>query len=104
MMNSDIPAHFFAIGAVIAALALLALVCVMRQNGRLKLIFDGNDMVGAVAHVVELTNDDVWVSLKGETWRAICAVPVALGQKVKVTAQQGLLLEVTPINRTKTGA
>lgn len=103
IVSSDIPTYFIAIVAGLSVVAPAVFIYITIKTSRLKVIFDGNDMVGAIAEVVEPTRDGVWVSLKGENWRAICSISLVPRQKVKVVSQEGLLLEVIPINPTDTG-
>jgi len=42
--------------------------------------------------------------VRGETWRIACPTPLQRGQKVRIVARQGLLLEVRPaINHDEKG-
>ncbi|MFD1555112.1 nodulation protein NfeD [Paraburkholderia silviterrae] len=41
-----------------------------------------------------------WALVHGERWRVACAVPLAAGSRVRVTAREGLLLSVAPLEET----
>jgi membrane-bound serine protease (ClpP class) len=59
-------------------------------------------LIGSVAEVVEACDPDGRVRLRGEIWRArgSRSDPAAVGQRVEVTAVDGLTLEVGgPIDR-----
>ncbi|QBR01534.1 NfeD family protein [Paraburkholderia pallida] len=38
-----------------------------------------------------------WALVRGERWHVACAVPLAAGSRVRVTAREGLVLSVSPI-------
>ncbi len=55
-------------------------------------------LVGSAAEVVEACDPEGRVRLRGEIWRARCSpsARAAVGQRVEVTAVDGLTLEVGP--------
>jgi membrane-bound serine protease (ClpP class) len=55
-------------------------------------------MVGQDAEVVEGGDPYGRVRIRGELWSARSAEPLRLGERVKVTAVDGLTLEVAPRN------
>ncbi|WP_043284022.1 NfeD family protein, partial [Paraburkholderia oxyphila] len=38
-----------------------------------------------------------WALVRGERWHVACAVPLAAGSRVRVTAREGLVLSVAPL-------
>ena len=61
---------------------------------RKKIITGSEGMIGTTGEAMEdfTGRGRVWV--QGESWQAHCAEPVKKGQKILVTAKEGLLLEV----------
>src|SRR4051794_5498822 len=53
-------------------------------------------LIGAKAEVIEQCDPEGRVRLRGEIWRARCAVRAGVGERVAVTAVDGLTLEVEP--------
>jgi membrane protein implicated in regulation of membrane protease activity len=53
-------------------------------------------MVGQEAEVVDAGDPYGRVRIRGELWSAKCAEPMRVGERVKVTAVNGLKLEVAP--------
>src|SRR5262249_37082751 len=51
-------------------------------------------LIGASAEVLEACDPSGRVRLRGEIWHARCRTPAAVGERVKVTAVDGLTLEV----------
>ena len=62
-----------------------------------------DDMVGGIAEVEAAPGapHESWVRLRGETWRVASPVPLRHGQRVRVVARHGLLLDVVPIDDTQ---
>jgi membrane-bound serine protease (ClpP class) len=57
-------------------------------------------MIGQIGEVI-INEKELWILVSGERWRAQCAQPLTLGQKVKVVSVQGLMLKVEPIRSEK---
>ena len=53
-------------------------------------------LVGERAEVVEACDPAGRVRVRGELWRARCTTPAIPGQRMRVTAVDGLTLEVEP--------
>jgi membrane-bound serine protease (ClpP class) len=53
-------------------------------------------LVGELGEVVRACEPTGRVRVKGELWQARCATPAIVGQRVRVTAVDGLTLEVEP--------
>jgi len=53
-------------------------------------------MLGATAVALEDITDEGWVQASGERWRARSAAPLKRGAKARITAVDGLTLEVEP--------
>lgn len=56
------------------------------------------DLIGSIAEVVEATQCEGWVQLRGENWHVVSDTPLQPAQKVRVVARKGLVLEVVPVS------
>ncbi|MDC7711729.1 NfeD family protein [Vogesella indigofera] len=61
-------------------------------------------LIGSRGEMLDDLDDEGWASIRGECWRVHCATPLKRGQTVRVTARQGLLLEVSPSDDNDKGA
>jgi membrane-bound serine protease (ClpP class) len=89
-------------GLGIAAVALGIVVEVaevgfwIRFLRRYRVTTGAEGLVGATAEVIERCEPSGRVRLRGEIWRARCASPAEVGERVTVTGVDGLTLEVAP--------
>lgn len=60
-------------------------------------------LIGSRGEMLDDLDGEGWASIRGECWRVHSATPLKRGQPVRVTARQGLLLEVTPSGDTDKG-
>lgn len=84
--------------AVTSAVLVALTVGVVLKTRRKPVVSGGSDLVGCVADVVNATAEHAWVQLRGETWQVHSSTPLQRGQRVRVTARHGLVLEVAPHN------
>ncbi|WP_346839117.1 nodulation protein NfeD [Microbulbifer sp. SAOS-129_SWC] len=101
LIDSDVPGMQISkglIGAIagVSGLGLLGLLWAVGRSLRKPRIASDQAMVGRTAVVMELQGDDVLVHLGGEIWQARCDQRVQPGDRVKVIAQEGLALRITP--------
>jgi membrane-bound serine protease (ClpP class) len=61
-------------------------------------------LIGSVAEVIEALDPAGRVRLRGEIWRATASEAAAIGERVRVTAVDGLTLEVEPEGSSRTPA
>jgi membrane-bound serine protease (ClpP class) len=89
-------------GLGIAAVALGIVVEVaevgfwIRFLRRYRVTTGAEGLIGAPAEVIERCEPNGRVRLRGEIWRARCASPAEVGERVTVTGVDGLTLEVAP--------
>jgi membrane-bound serine protease (ClpP class) len=85
------------IAAVTGATAVLVfvLLAVALQARRRPVVSGREAIIGAVGEVLEDCPGEGWARVKGETWRVRSAVPLERGQRVRVTAIDGLVLNVS---------
>jgi len=86
------------IAAVVAAVAfeVLELVFWRRFLRRYRVATGAEGMVGESGVVADPCRPDGTVRLRGEIWKARCASGADSGDRVRVTAVDGLTLEVEP--------
>ncbi|MDB6143540.1 MAG: serine protease [Pseudomonas sp.] len=89
--------------AVISALCLVGLVG-MALKSRQRLVVSGDaGLVGSLTTIIRLQPDNAyggWVQLQGEQWQVLSQAPLRPGQRVRVVARRGVLLEVTAVPET----
>jgi membrane-bound serine protease (ClpP class) len=84
-------------GIAVASAAFLILVVGMLARGRVRPVVSGREeMIGASGVALEDFSDEGWARVHSETWRVRARKPVRKGQKLRVTAIEGLVLDVAP--------
>jgi len=84
-------------GITVASAGVLMLILGMLARSRKHAVVSGREfLIGARAEALEDFTGEGWARVQGEQWRVHSAVPVRRGQKLKVTAMQGLVLDVKP--------
>jgi len=102
LMNTDVPGFGINLG-LIAGFALSSAVFFIIAIGlilksRHKPIVSGKEeMMGLVGEVIDDFTGTGMVRIHSENWRASCGQPLHKNEKVRVTAIDGLLLQVIPI-------
>jgi membrane-bound serine protease (ClpP class) len=87
-------------GFAVATAVFLALVLGVLLKSRRKPVVSGREqLVGSSGEVLEDFAGEGWAHLHGETWRVRSAEPMKKGERVRVTAMQGLTLDVVPDKR-----
>jgi membrane-bound serine protease (ClpP class) len=82
-------------GFAAATAVFLVLVVGVLLKGRRKPVVTGREeMVGSAGEVIEDFEVEGWARVHGETWRVRSTEPLRKGQRVKVTAMNGLTLDV----------
>jgi membrane-bound serine protease (ClpP class) len=75
--------------------AFVAVVFRLAWKTRGRPVVSGSEqLIGATGEVLDADAGELWVRVLGERWRARSAVPLAPGQRVRVTARDGLVLQV----------
>ena len=103
LLDSDIPGFAISrslIGGIagVAAAALMALMYFMVRSLRRPVVSGAEEMLGSLARVLEDFQGSGNVFVHGERWHAHSSSPLQAGQSVRVTAINGLELEVEPLN------
>jgi membrane-bound serine protease (ClpP class) len=100
LIDTDAPGFeipYALIGGIAAAsAAFLILVIGMLVRGRRRPVVTGREeMIGASGVALEDISGEGWARVHSETWRVRASKPVRKGQRLRVTAINGLLLDVT---------
>ena len=102
LIDADAPGLQIEPG-LIAALALASAAVVIGVAGmaarahRRPVVSGASQLIGAAAEVIEAAGTEGWINLDGERWRVRATSLLHPGQAVRVTAIDGLTLEVNPL-------
>ena len=101
LIDTDVPEFAIPYGLIAgltaASAAFLLLVVGMLASGRRRPVVSGREeLIGIEGEVLGENAGEGWARVHGETWRVRSAAPLKSGQRVRVTAMQGLVLEVVP--------
>jgi membrane-bound serine protease (ClpP class) len=105
LIDTDMP-EFAIPYALIATLtaasaAFLFLVVGMLLRARRRPVVSGREeMVGAAGEALEDLQGEGWARVHGERWRVRCAAPLKRGERLRVTAINGLVLDAVPESRS----
>jgi len=96
-----IPLELIVAIAVVSAL-LLGLAGGMALKARRRRVVSGDEeLVGSVGEMLEDAETEGWARVHGENWRVQTRSPLRRGQKVRVLARDGLVLQVEPVEAKK---
>jgi membrane-bound serine protease (ClpP class) len=96
-----IPMQLIITVALLSALMILGVGSIALKSRRRAVVSGESELIGALAEVVEETPDGGWARVRGENWRVVSRTPLHRGQKVRVLARNGLVLEVAPVGEVK---
>ena len=101
MIDTEVPGFIlpWPLIAAIAFLSALFIVVVvgMAVQARKRPVVSGSEeMMGAAGEVIEDFAQEGWARIHSENWKVRSTVPLKRGQKVRVTAINGLVLDVAP--------
>ena len=92
-----IPTAFLVILGVISALTLFAIGGFALRARARRVVSGREELIGSEGVVIVTGEGGSYAHLHGESWRIACDTPLSIGQAVRVTAIDGLLLTVEPI-------
>lgn len=103
LVDSDVPGFarstaLIAILAVLLALLVAGALAMAIKARRRALVGGDAGLVGSLATVTRVTADaprNGMVQAQGEQWQVQSVTPLRLGQQVRITARQGLILQVS---------
>ncbi|MFW2373854.1 MAG: NfeD family protein [Gammaproteobacteria bacterium] len=102
LMDTEVPGFGIDISIIITFALISALIFIfiigMAIKSRHRPIVSGREqLVGAYATVINDFDNKGSVHIHSETWNALTPTPVYKGQQVRVTAVNGLVLQVEPV-------
>lgn len=101
LMDTELPGYGLPLplilgSAAVSALALFAIGSLAARSRTRPVVSGREALVGSRGTVTD-TGTECWARVQGESWRVRCATPLAPGAAVRVTAVDGLVLEVEPL-------
>ncbi len=104
LIDTDVPGYDIAwpvIGAVAlsSALFMFFVVGAALKARRRPVVSGREEMIGSVGEMLEDAAGEGMARVHGELWRVRSAAPLRAGQKIRVTAMDGLTLTVSPEER-----
>lgn len=109
LIDTDVPGFGVPVsliaGIAVASAAFLIAVVGMAVHARSRPVVSGREaMLGSTGEVLEDFQGEGWARVQSENWRVKSAQPLKAGQRVKVRAIDGLVLEVVPDTGADRGA
>jgi membrane-bound serine protease (ClpP class) len=103
LIDTDVPGYGVPIplilGFAAASVVVLIGVATLALRTRRRPVVSGRElMLGSIGEVLADFDGEGWARVQGETWRVKSAAPLRAGQSVSVTAIDGLVLKVEPMN------
>ena len=100
-MRTDVPGFGVPIGLVVgiaaASAAFLTVVAGMALKARRCPVVSGPEaMIGSAGEVLQDFEGEGWARVQSENWQVRSATPMKAGQRVRVAALDGLVLQVRP--------
>jgi membrane-bound serine protease (ClpP class) len=101
LVDTGVPGYgipYALIGGLAAASALFLVIAAgLVVKSRKRAVVSGREeMIGSSGEVVEASGAEGWARIHGELWRIRARAPVEAGQRVRVAAREGLMLDVVP--------
>ena len=97
----DVPGysvHYALIGgfALASAAFLIVVLAVLLRSRKRPVVSGREELIGASGEVIEAAGQEGWARVHSETWRVRSSAQLEPGQRVRVTAMEGLMLDVVP--------
>jgi membrane-bound serine protease (ClpP class) len=101
LIDTDIPGYgvpfSLVLGVAAAGAAFIFFAVGMMLKARKRPVVSGREeLIGSTGELLEDCEREGWARIHGETWRVRSSARLQSGQRVRVTAMDGLLLEVVP--------
>jgi len=101
LIDTDLPEfeipYALIAGLTAASAAFLILVVGLLLRARRRPVVSGReDLIGAVGEALEDLQGEGWARVQGERWRVRCAAGLRRGERLRVTAIRGLVLDAVP--------
>jgi membrane-bound serine protease (ClpP class) len=109
LIDTETPGFGIPLGLIVsvAVLNVLFVMVVVRlalKAHRRPVVSGAEELVGAAGEVIEATPQAAWVRVHSERWRARSSVALGVGQRVRVTGRDGLVLQVEPVAAPPSGS
>lgn len=103
LIDTEVPGFGIPPAAIVtmavASAALIFGIGSFALRARQRPVVSGREeMLGAAGTIVAADADGAWAEVRGERWRIRCDEPLAVGERVRVTAVDGLTLTVVKGN------
>jgi membrane-bound serine protease (ClpP class) len=101
LIDTDVPEFALPLPLVLGVTAVSAAfvfvgIGVAIEARRRPIVSGREELIGSTGEVLEDFEHEGWARVHSETWRVRSAAPLRAGQKVRVAAMNGLVLEVAP--------
>lgn len=101
LVDTDVPGYGVSLPLIFtiagtSALFVLVVVTMAVKARRRPVVSGPEQLAGGPGEVLADFSGEGWATVHGETWRVRSAVPLARGQRVRVTRLDGLTLDVEP--------
>jgi len=101
LIDTDIPGYgipYALIGgfAATSAAFLMLMVGVALKARHRPVVSGREELIGSAGEVLEDFEQEGWARVHSETWRVRAAMPLKAGQRVRIAAMDGLVLDVVP--------
>jgi membrane-bound serine protease (ClpP class) len=108
LIDTDVPGFgvpYWLIGSLaFLSAAFIFLVGGLALKARRRPVVTGHEeLIGSVGVVLEDAGTDGWARIHSEQWHVQSPLPLKRGQDVRVTARNGLVLTVMPLNEVAGG-
>lgn len=105
LTDTGIPAYDlslpFLIGLAVASSLLLMLAGTLVARAHKQRVVTGTEaMIGLEGRVSLMTDGRIYAQIRGEQWQIVADAPLAVGDRVRVSAVQDLILHVVPVRQT----
>jgi len=99
LIDTEIPGFGislpFILGLAVTSAAFIIGIAGMAVRTRRRPVVSGKEhLVGAVGEILQAADGEGWARVQGETWRVKSSAPLKAGERVKVAAVEGLVLQV----------
>jgi membrane-bound serine protease (ClpP class) len=91
-----VPLPFIVTVGVASAIVVFSIVAMAARVRKRRVVSGSEHIIGAPGLVLADMQNDGWAQVQGERWRIASRVPLARGQRVRVTRIDGLTLGVEP--------
>ncbi len=101
LVDTDVPGYGIPMPlimtlAIISALFVFVIVRIGFRARSRPVVSGHATLLGGAGEVLEDFSGEGWATIQGEIWRVRSALPLARGQRVRVTGIEGLTLDVEP--------